>query len=97
MAGVARLGDRCSGHGCWPPRPSIEGSPSVFVNGRPALRVGDRWAVHCCPEISECHGSVQAAGSSTVFVEGRALARVGDAVACGTIVAEGSDDVFAAK
>ena len=35
MPGVARKGDICTGHGCWPSRSSIEGSPDVFVNGIP--------------------------------------------------------------
>lgn len=95
MPAVARLGDICTGHGCWPPRPCVEGSPNVFINGRPAHRVGDAWAPHTCPAIPETHASVQAQGSSKVFVNGRPLARIGDAVACGSKVATGSGNVFA--
>ena len=46
MPGVARLGDSCTGHGCWPSRSNVEGSPDVYVNGRPAHAVGHAWAVH---------------------------------------------------
>lgn len=95
MPAVARRGDICSGHGCWPSRPSVGGSPNVFINGIPALRVGDAWAAHTCPIIPETHASVQASGSSTVFCNGIPLARVGDAVACGSSVASGSPNVFA--
>ncbi len=95
MAAAARKGDMCSGHGCWPPRASTSGSPNVFINGKPALRVGDSWAAHTCPSIPETHASTQAGGSSTVFVNGRGLARIGDAVACGSSVASGSTNVFA--
>lgn len=37
------------GHGCWPPRPNIQGSENVFVNSRPHHRLDDLWAVHCVP------------------------------------------------
>jgi len=47
MPAVVRLGDICTGHGCWPPRQNIEASPNVFVNGRGVHRLGDAWAVHC--------------------------------------------------
>lgn len=95
MPKAARKGDNCTGHGCWPPRPASAGSPNVFINRAPALRVGDAWAAHTCPAIPNTHAGTQAAGSSTVFVNGKALARVGDAVSCGGAVASGSPNVFA--
>lgn len=95
MPATARLGDTCTGHGCWPPRPSTGGSPNVFINGQPAHRQGDAWAAHTCPSIPETHASTLAGGSSTVFVNGLPLGRIGDAVACGSAVATGSPNVFA--
>lgn len=95
MPAVTRLGDTCTGHGCWPSRPSTGASADVFVGGRPVHRVGDAWAPHTCPTIPETHGSVLAAGSPSVFVNGRAVGRIGDAVACGSTVASGSPTVFA--
>ncbi|MDR8014105.1 PAAR domain-containing protein [Ectopseudomonas guguanensis] len=95
MPAVSRLGDNCTGHGCWPPRPSTEASPNVRVNGIAAHRQGDAWAAHTCPTIPETHASVLAAGSTTVRVNGKQLARVGDPVACGSSVAQGSANVFA--
>ncbi len=92
MPAVARFGDRCSGHGCFPPRPNDDGSPDVFVNGLAAHRRGDHWMSHCCGLT--CHDSVLAGGSGTVFVNGRPLGRVGDGVACGSVVAQGSGNVF---
>ena len=47
MPGVVRLGDISAGHSCYPPRPCVEASGNVFVNGRGVHRVGDAWAVHC--------------------------------------------------
>lgn len=90
MPKAARMGDMCSGHTCWPPRPSVGGSPNFFVDGIPVLRVGDPWAAHTCPAIPETHASVQASGSSKFFVNGLPVARIGDAVACGSSVASGS-------
>lgn len=94
MPAVTRLGDACTGHGCWPPRPSTGASPDVFVNGIAAHREGDAWAPHTCPTIPETHASVLAAGSTTVFVNGKPLGRIGDPVACGSSVAVGSANVF---
>lgn len=95
MPAVSRLGDTCTGHGCWPPRPSTGASPNVFINGIAAHRQGDAWAAHTCPAIPETHASVLAAGSATVRVNGKQLARIGDPVACGSSVAQGSANVFA--
>ncbi len=94
MPQAARLNDSCTGHGCWPPRNNIAASDNVMINGRGAHRVGDGWAVHCCPAIPECHDSVLASGSRSVMVNGRAAGRVGDTVACGSTVASGSDNVM---
>nr|WP_275098118.1 PAAR domain-containing protein [Sedimenticola hydrogenitrophicus] len=95
MPAVTRLGDQCTGHGCWPSRPNVEASPDVFANGIAAHRQGDAWAAHTCPSIPETHASVLAAGSGSVFVNGRQLARIGDPVACGSACSQGSPDVFA--
>ncbi len=95
MPPAARLGDRCTGHGCWPPRPCIEASPNVFAEGAAVHRQGDGWAAHTCPAIPETHASVLASGSASVFANGRAIARIGDPVACGSRIATGAQTVFA--
>lgn len=94
MAAVVRLGDTCSGHGAFPPRANDSGSPNVFVNGKPVHRQGDHWVTHCDP-TPVCHDSVLSGGSSTVFVNGKPVGRVGDDVACGSVCAQGSPNVFA--
>lgn len=93
MPAITRQGDICTGHGCWPPRPSVGGSGNVFVNGIPVHRQGDGWAVHCCKD--SCHAGSLANGSGSVFVNGKPCGRVGDAVDCGSSVAAGSPNVFA--
>lgn len=81
---VHRLGDICSGHGCWWPRPAITGSLSVFVNFLPVHRVADWYAVHACPGSKQPpHSAMGVTGSATVFVEFRPLRRMGDALTTG--------------
>ena len=92
MPAVTRLGDECTGHGCFGPRVTTEASTDTFINGLGVHRVGDAWETHCCGPI--CHDSVMAEGSSTVFVNGKAVARIGDYVACGSASAQGSHNTF---
>ena len=93
MPAAARLGDKCTGHGPFAPRTCNGGSSDVFINGVPAHRVGDKWSVHCVGP--SCHDSKSSTGSGTVFVNGKPLARIGDNIACGSAIAQGSDNVFA--
>lgn len=92
MPKVCRLGDLDTGHGCWPPRPNVQASSNIFVNGIGVHREGDGWATHCC---LTCHSGVLASGSSTVYINGKQCGRIGDPVSCGSTVAEGSPNVFA--
>jgi uncharacterized Zn-binding protein involved in type VI secretion len=92
MPAVVRLGDLCTGHGCYPARPNIEASDTVFVNGLGAHRVDDAWAIHCC---GDCHDGLQETGSSTVYVNHKPVARIGDKITCGSYNATGSPNVFA--
>ena len=92
MAAVSRLGDICTGHGCWPPRPGVTASPDVFVNGIPVHRVGDAWQVHCCD--GSCHPGVVVSGSNSVYINGSPAARIGDSINCGSLIAAGSFNTF---
>lgn len=92
MPAVTRLGDTCSGHGCFPPRVNDEASTDTFVNGLGVHRVGDHWVTHCCGPI--CHDGLADEGSATVFVNGKAVMRIGDMVSCGSVSAQGSHNTF---
>ena len=89
---AARLGDRCSGHGCFPPRPNNEASTDVFWNDLGAHRQTDSYEIHCCGD--SCHGGELAEGSSTVFINDLPIGRVTDPVSCGSAIIEGSPNVF---
>lgn len=91
---VHRLGDLCSGHGCFGSRPNAGASGTVLINGLGVHRVGDPWQAHCCPHHG-CHGAVQETGSGTVFANGLPIARIGDSVSCGSRNQTGSADVLA--
>lgn len=91
MPAVTRLGDVCTGHGCYPPRLTVEASTNVFANGLGIHRKGDQWAPHTCEDT---HNGVLVGGSSTVFVNGKAAGRIGDRVSCGSVSAQGSPSVF---
>ena len=92
MPAATRLGDQCTGHGCFPPRINDQGSSNVNINGTPAHRQGDHWVTHCCGD--SCHDSSGAAGSGTVFINGMPAVRIGDPIGCGSAVAQGSSNVF---
>ncbi len=94
---VAQLGTSiCSGHPAgptyFPPRPATTGSPTVFADGIPVLRMTDQWAPHT--NILTVHSGVSIGGSATVFCEGLPLVRMTDAIDCGSIVLTGSATVF---
>jgi len=79
------LGDIGTDHNGFPPTPVTAGSPDVFIDGKPAARVGDPLAPHSKPKHPPHPRSI-AAGSSTVFVNGKPLAITGGAVDCGGVV-----------
>lgn len=96
MPAATRKGDIGSGHGChFPPTPSVQGSPNVFIDGIAAVRVGDAYAAHACPSCpAPAHGRALAVGSPTVEINGRPAGRIGDAIDCGGAAAAGSGTVF---
>lgn len=94
---VVRMGiDMCSGHPAgptyFPPRPAIQGSTDVFVDGLPVVRVGDVWAMHT--NIISVHPGNCVVGSPTVFCNGLAVVRMTDPLNCGSVALMGSSTTF---
>jgi len=96
MPAATRKADIGSGHAChFPPTAAVDGSPSVFVNDKPVMRVGDPYEAHGCGTCPKPpHGRALAAGSPTVYTNDKATGRIGDAIDCGGSAATGSGDVF---
>lgn len=96
MPAAHRIGDIGSGHPChFPPSPAIGGSPSVFVNNLPAMRVGDPYVPHACIQgEAGLHPRKLLKGSSSIFIDGCAAGRIGDAIDCGGEASTGSFNVM---
>ena len=94
MPGAARLGDNCSGHGCWPNRGIASAANKTFFNSKAAAREGDSFYHHTCPDIPETHGGSCGTGSPNVIIEGKPAYRIGDPVTCGGTQAQGSSNVI---
>lgn len=95
MPGAVRVGDLCSGtcdmgyidcpHS-YSGGTCDNGSPSVFINSKAAVRVDDTGATHC-PHSGNFKS---VAGSSTVFINGKAAVRIGDNITCNSCAHSGS-------
>lgn len=96
MPAATRQGDVGSGHGChFPATNASGGSPTVFINGKPIMRLGDSYESHACSAgHAGSHERALSEGSASVFIEGRPAGRVGDAIDCGGAAKTGSSDVF---
>jgi uncharacterized Zn-binding protein involved in type VI secretion len=91
-APVIRKGvDNSRGH-CYEPRPANTGSPNVYVNGIPVVRVGDHYPTHSCGNSS--HDGDASQGAPNVYVNGKAIHRAGDSISCGDTASGGSPNVF---
>lgn len=67
----------------------ITGSPDVFINGNPAVRLGDQVQSH---GRRGHRAPVMVSGSDTVFINGLPAVREGDVASCGHTIT-GSDNV----
>lgn len=92
MSEAVRVDDITTGHGDFGSQTVIEGSPNVFINGKPAVTVGDKVSEHTYEDNT--HEGVVSTGSPTVFVNGKPKARKGDSVSCGGTLDSGSSNVF---
>ncbi len=64
---------------------AVQGSPNVFINGQPAVRLGDVYQ-------SEAHPA--SSGSATVNINGRPAVRIGDTLGGHATASTGSPNVF---
>ncbi|PJG59920.1 type VI secretion system PAAR protein [Aeromonas cavernicola] len=82
---AATVGDMGTDHDGFPPTPIIAGSQDIFIDHKPAARVGDPLAPHAKPG-SPPHDRVITTGSKTVFFNGKPAALTGSEVGCGGVI-----------
>jgi uncharacterized Zn-binding protein involved in type VI secretion len=89
-------GDTVSVHECGVAPNASTGSSNVFINGKPAHRVGDSNTSHPSVPSPSCatHTTNLSSGSPNVSVNGEALARDGDLYDCGIRLTSGSWNVL---
>ncbi len=89
MPGAARLLDPTAHPGV-----ISTGSPTVFINKRPAARMTDKHTCALPPTAGPHPPSTIVTGSSTVFINGLAAARQTDKSGCGAVITVGSLNVL---
>lgn len=101
MSNAACVGSLVSGHDFCQPTEVISGSENVFINNKPAARVGDICAEHNCegsPFDHPPHVPIIVSGSENVFINKKPAARVGDLVNCMGLfnsgIISGSENIF---
>lgn len=82
---AAKLNDKGTQHDGYYETAIIAGSPTVFIHGLPAARLGDPLTPHDKPKHPP-HPRKIASGSPTVFIDGIPAARAGDSIDCGGVV-----------
>lgn len=85
MPVAAKLGDKGTEHNGYHETVITAASPTVFVDGVPAARLGDPLTAHSKLDHPP-HPRKIATGSATVFIDGLPAARAGDAIDCGGVV-----------
>ncbi|HDR2755646.1 type VI secretion system PAAR protein [Enterobacter sp. RHBSTW-00175] len=85
MSLAAKLADKGTQHDGYNETVITAGSPTVFIDGLPAARLGDPLTPHAKP-LHPPHPRKIATGSATVFIDGLPAARTGDAIDCGGVI-----------
>ena len=98
MPAITRIGDKSTGHGCFPPTTMITTPVAkTYINGKFAGVVDSacKWSAHTCGNVT--HNSDQrypSSGASKTYIEGKLAARIGDPIACGDAIGQGSTNTF---
>lgn len=94
MPAASRIGDKATPHKDYGDQTIQTGSPDVMINGKQAARVGDLLTGHKDSDGDDFHIPEISEGSSSVFINGQPAVRIGDKAECGSMVSEGSRNVF---
>lgn len=98
MPAVIRIGDKSTGHGCFPPT-SLVITPvqKTFINGIKAGVVSSacQYVQHVCKKAVHPQATrTPSSGATKTFIEGNPAARIGDNIGCGDACAQGSPNTF---
>lgn len=85
MPKVILIGDLGTEHDGYHTSPVIEGSSSVYIDGRQVARVGDALVPHEKPN-HPTHPRTIITGASSVFIDGKAVAVEGSKIDCGGVL-----------
>ena len=98
MPAVARMTDRSTGHGCFPPTAMVATPVSkTFFNGKLAgvLDTACQFATHTCGNSTHPQNTRTVnSGAGKTYLEGKLAARIGDTIGCGDAIAQGSSNSF---
>ncbi len=86
MPAAARVADLTNHPGAL----SGPGMPTVKIEGKPAIRLGDGHACGFPPPAGPHPPNAVTFGSVTVKIGGQPAARVGDPCACGAMIVQGA-------
>jgi len=98
MPAITRLGDKSTGHDCFPPTVMITTPVAkTYFNGKfpGVVSPNCKWAAHTCR--TQTHNSDQrypTSGASKTYIEGKLAARIADPIACGDAIGQGSSNSF---
>lgn len=83
QSNIMVYGSMSAGH-CFEPKPFLNGSNNVLINGKKTGRLGDDYnsGIHSCGSSSHAIGKA-AEGYHKVLVNKKPIHLIGDAVSCG--------------
>jgi uncharacterized Zn-binding protein involved in type VI secretion len=94
MPAQCRLGDKSTGHGCFPPTAVNGGCASkTTIEGPAAAVVGSTHPPHSCGNTTHSGRSISS-GSGKTTIEGSPAARIGDSINCGDAMGQGASKTF---
>ncbi|HFU2857316.1 TPA: PAAR domain-containing protein [Enterobacter cloacae] len=88
MPAIAIQGSLGSGHGSFPPRPSVMGDPLLTIAGTPVQVDGDVFPNHTDGHTS--HPGTAVSSRPWFTVNGKGVCAVGDVISCGSVIVTGN-------
>jgi hypothetical protein len=98
MPAVARMTDKSTGHGCFPPTAMVLTPVSkTFFNGKLAGSKSSscQFATHSCGVTVHPQSTrIPSSSAGKTYIEGNLAVRIGDSIGDGDAIAQGSSNSF---